>query len=204
MSQKSNLIIASLQQRADRFWQQTVIKILPAWLTPNHLSLIRLALAPLILALIFFGYYSLGLVLFILIVLTDSLDGALARYRRQITPLGLILDPLADKLLIIGALVMFLPLYPFPELIIYLALFELSVILIGLVWVKILKRSAVPANIWGKLKMICQSLATIVIFLWLICWNGWLLYLSAGLLWLALAFIILSALHPLQKSKSGV
>lgn len=201
MSQKSNNFFQQFQQSADRFWQKTVIRILPIWITPNHLSAGRLALVPLILILIFLGYYPLGLTLFALIALTDSLDGALARHRQQITPLGLILDPLADKLLIIGSLLVFLIYYPFPELIIYLAVFELTVIIVGYIWVNLWKRPAIPANLWGKLKMVCQSLATAIIFLWLICWCDWLLYLSAGLLWLALVFIILSALNPLRNKK---
>lgn len=199
MNQKSNSIIASIQQGVDKFWQKTIIRILPITVTPNALSWIRLSLVPVVLVSIFLGFYWLGLILFAIIALTDSLDGALARLRNQITPLGLILDPLADKLLIIGTWLFFLPLYPFPELIIYLTLFELIVIILGFIWIKILKQTAVPANLWGKLKMVCQSLGTVAIFFWLITWNDIILYVSSGLLWLALVFIILSAIRPLIK-----
>jgi CDP-diacylglycerol--glycerol-3-phosphate 3-phosphatidyltransferase len=151
--------------------------------------------------LIFLNRYQTGLALFILVVLTDSIDGALARTRGQITSLGLVLDPLADKLLIGGTLLIFMSRYPFPELIFYLILFELTVIITGYIWINILKRPAVPANIWGKIKMTCQSVATVFIFIWVIFHSIFWLYLSALLLILALLFTIMSALYPLTRKK---
>ncbi len=52
------------------------------------------------------GYRSAALLVFLLVALTDALDGFLARSRGEITRLGAILDPLADKLLLWSAIVM--------------------------------------------------------------------------------------------------
>lgn len=51
-------------------------------------------------------YRTLALAVFLLVALTDALDGYLARSRREITRLGKILDPIADKLLLLSALIM--------------------------------------------------------------------------------------------------
>ncbi len=75
---------------------------------PNALTVARIALTPPIAALPFIDRPATRLAAFILFVVagvTDYLDGRLARSRRDETDLGKILDPLADKLLLIGTLV---------------------------------------------------------------------------------------------------
>jgi CDP-diacylglycerol--glycerol-3-phosphate 3-phosphatidyltransferase len=75
---------------------------------PNALTIARIALTPPVAALPFIGNPSARLAAFVLFVVagvTDYLDGRLARSRGDETDLGKILDPLADKLLLIGTLV---------------------------------------------------------------------------------------------------
>jgi CDP-diacylglycerol--glycerol-3-phosphate 3-phosphatidyltransferase len=75
---------------------------------PNTLTVARIALTPPVAALPFIDRSSARLaafVLFVVAAVTDYLDGRLARSRRDETDLGKILDPLADKLLLIGTLV---------------------------------------------------------------------------------------------------
>src|SRR4051812_23984930 len=75
---------------------------------PNALTVGRIVATPLIAVLPFFNSATLRLVAFILFVLaavTDYIDGHLARSRKEETDLGRLLDPLADKLLLIGTLV---------------------------------------------------------------------------------------------------
>ncbi len=89
---------------------------LPSMLNlPNALSVIRIVLVPLLVVVMltpprswdWTGVHSdfLGALIFGLASLTDLLDGWLARRRRQITTVGEWLDPLADKLLVLGALI---------------------------------------------------------------------------------------------------
>jgi len=67
---------------------------------PNLVSLTRLLLSPLML----FLEFPQVIALFILLALTDALDGFLARRLKQETELGKVLDPLADKTLLVVAL----------------------------------------------------------------------------------------------------
>lgn len=71
---------------------------------PNALSLIRLALVPVFLVLIILGYDALALLTLVISSITDFLDGVLARSLNQITRLGQLLDPAADRLFIFAAL----------------------------------------------------------------------------------------------------
>jgi cardiolipin synthase (CMP-forming) len=67
---------------------------------PNLLTLMRICLAPFLVATILEGEYRLGFILFVAAGLTDALDGALARVLKQRSMLGHYLDPVADKLLL--------------------------------------------------------------------------------------------------------
>jgi len=67
----------------------------------NLITILRVLLAPTILAFMIFEYYSICLILFIFAGFTDYLDGYLARKYSAESDLGEILDPIADKVLII-------------------------------------------------------------------------------------------------------
>ena len=76
---------------------------------PNSLTVSRIFLVPLLVAVLLTGHFTerdlLGLVVFLIAAVTDYLDGYLARKRQQVTTLGKLLDPIADKLLISSAFV---------------------------------------------------------------------------------------------------
>ena len=77
--------------------------------TPNQLTVSRILAVPLLMVMVWLNEpWSnwAGLAIFSLAGLTDYVDGMLARHRGEITPLGRMLDPLADKMLVTGALVM--------------------------------------------------------------------------------------------------
>ena len=89
---------------------------------PNLLSIVRIGLIYPILNSVYVGEYLVGLVYFLAASLTDALDGFLARKMNWFTDLGKILDPIADKLLVIGTIFVlwannFIPLYVFTILI---------------------------------------------------------------------------------------
>jgi cardiolipin synthase (CMP-forming) len=75
------------------------------WTIPNVLTMLRLALVPVFLAFIVVGDYVSALIVLIVASLTDALDGFLARRLGQVTRLGQLLDPAADRLYIFAALV---------------------------------------------------------------------------------------------------
>ncbi len=72
----------------------------PLRTAPNLLTLLRICLAPFLVAAIFGNNYALGFGLFVAAGLTDALDGVLARTLKQRSMLGQYLDPVADKLLL--------------------------------------------------------------------------------------------------------
>ena len=72
----------------------------PLRTAPNLLTMLRICLAPFLVAAILEDRYALSLGLFIAAGLTDALDGTLARFLSQRTILGQYLDPVADKLLL--------------------------------------------------------------------------------------------------------
>jgi cardiolipin synthase len=72
---------------------------------PNVLSFIRLALVPVFLVLIIAGHDGLALIVLIFSSLSDLLDGVIARRFGQITRIGQLLDPAADRLFIFAALI---------------------------------------------------------------------------------------------------
>ena len=90
---------------------------------PNALTVARIAATPLIAVLPLANSWTLRLIAFILFALaaiTDYIDGYLARSRKQETDLGRLLDPLADKLLLVGTFVpmyMLAPKFPFMTLV---------------------------------------------------------------------------------------
>jgi len=69
----------------------------------NSLTILRILMAPAISILLVYKFWRLALAIFLLAGITDALDGFIARSRAQRTELGMILDPLADKLLLFAA-----------------------------------------------------------------------------------------------------
>ena len=133
---------------------------------PNKLTVLRILLVPLMIAalLIPFPHHILvaGLI-FGAASITDALDGKIARKRNLITAFGKFADPLADKILVIAAIICFLSMgYCDPVLPIVVLFREFAVTSVRLVAAA--KGNVVAANFWGKLKTVTQMIAIIAIF----------------------------------------
>ena len=72
---------------------------------PNSLTVLRILLVPVFVGLLLYDHYDLGLVVLLIAALTDVLDGLAARLTDQRTRLGEYLDPLADKLMLMSAII---------------------------------------------------------------------------------------------------
>ncbi len=72
---------------------------------PNLLTVFRMALIPVFVSLLFYQRFLLALAIFIVAGITDGLDGLLARRFHQQSPLGRILDPIADKMMLVTSFV---------------------------------------------------------------------------------------------------
>ncbi|CAB4970849.1 unannotated protein [freshwater metagenome] len=128
---------------------------------PNSLTIIRILALPFCAYALFKNggddstWRIIAWVLFFLVGMTDSLDGKIARSRNQITPLGIFLDPIADKAFIGTALIGLSILGDMPWWVtIFILAREILVTLLRLV---VIKRGVIPASKGGKIKTLTQN-----------------------------------------------
>ena len=138
---------------------------------PNKLTLLRVVLIPFFLFFMYVDipfHYAIALVIFGAASITDALDGKIARARNLVTNFGKFLDPLADKVLVIAALSVFVELKEvnmsaIPLIIITAREFMVS----GLRLLAANSGVVVAAGIWGKLKTAFTMVAVVAILFWL-------------------------------------
>ena len=119
------------------------------WTIPNVLTIIRIILIPVFVILFFRGEKIAALCVFCAASLTDMLDGYLARKLNQITDFGKLFDPLADKLMVLTAMVCQTFWGPLPLVaVIIVALKELVMVLGGIFMLS--KNVVVYSNYFGK------------------------------------------------------
>ena len=103
-------------------------------------------------------------IIFIIASITDKLDGTLARKWNQVTTFGKFLDPIADKMLVLAALTIFVEYRKIPSWIpIVILIREFMVSGYRLIAVE-KGGKVIPASIWGKIKTVTQMLAVICCF----------------------------------------
>ncbi len=133
---------------------------------PNKLTILRIILVPFMVAALLmpvsYNYLFAGLI-FGAASLTDYFDGKIARERNLITNFGKFADPIADKILVISALVCFLALEVCDPIILIIVLFREFVV----TSVRLSAASqgkVVAANMWGKVKTVTQIIAIVGVF----------------------------------------
>lgn len=138
----------------------------------NKLTIFRIILVPIMVIIPFLGIngevFNVPLTwiiidfIFILDSITDKLDGYIARSRNQITTFGKFLDPIADKILVLAAMIMLVESNRLPAWISIIVLFR-EFIVSGYRLVAVEKGGKViAASIWGKLKTVTQMLALVL------------------------------------------
>ena len=142
---------------------------------PNKLTLFRIILVPIMVIVSFFDIPGsfLGIsttmwimeLIFIIASITDKLDGYLARKNNQVTNFGKFLDPIADKILVVAAMILFVEMGRLPAWIPIIVIFrEFAVSGYRLIAVQN-SGKVIAANVWGKLKTVTQMIAVILMFL---------------------------------------
>jgi CDP-diacylglycerol--glycerol-3-phosphate 3-phosphatidyltransferase len=136
----------------------------------------------------------LGIGIFLIASLTDFLDGYLARRSGQITEFGIILDPIADKFLVISALILLVDmarLSAFVAIIIIVREFVVTALRV----VALSKKIVIPAETGGKLKTTAQM--TAIVLLLLPGGIGGIDFYDAGLIimYVALALALISGIR---------
>ncbi len=141
----------------------------------NKLTIFRIILVPIMVIIPFLGIQGniLGIpisylvidLIFIIASITDKLDGYIARSRNQVTTFGKFLDPLADKILVLTAMIMLVEMNKLPAWIPVIVLAR-EFIVSGYRLIAVEKGGKViAASVWGKLKTVTQMIAIILAFI---------------------------------------
>ena len=134
---------------------------------PNQLTVIRIILTPICLALFLSDmphHFLIGLIVFAIGSFTDFLDGKIARKKQIVTVFGQLADPVADKILTTAALLAFMQFGLCNIWIIMIVLLrEFTITSFRLVATA--QGIVIPANIYGKLKTISQMVFSLVIMI---------------------------------------
>jgi CDP-diacylglycerol--glycerol-3-phosphate 3-phosphatidyltransferase len=161
---------------------------------PNAITIARIFLVPFVVVVLLttrFSHWEFwGVTLFMVAALTDLLDGYIARRRKQVTTLGRLLDPIADKLLISSALISLVQLQLAPAWMVVIIIgreFAVS----GLRNIAATEGFTIEASPLGKGKMVLQVAAVIGLILGR-GRGGWILQTANALLWAVVFFAVLS------------
>lgn len=188
--------------------------------TPNKLTLLRICLVPVFLLFLMVDdiphNYLFALIIFVGASITDAIDGNLARKNNQITDFGKFLDPLADKVLVISALVSFCYFgFANPIAVIIIIAREFMVTSIRLV-VATSDGTVISANKAGKIKTVIQMVAIITILLmltlnvylpleeWLAQVNISIYFVANMLIWISAFVTLYSGMIYLIQNKSAI
>ena len=181
---------------------------------PNKLTVARVVLVPFFIFFLLTDIVPLSavwaLTVFALASITDALDGHIARSRNLVTNFGKFLDPLADKVLVISALVCFVEMRlagAVPVIIIIAREFMVS----GLRLVTAGEGVVVAAGIWGKLKTAFTMAAIVIILLFAVIfgkdpagYEQWTVITEQVLIWISTVLTIISGAVYLNGYKSYI
>ncbi|MGA8143109.1 MAG: CDP-diacylglycerol--glycerol-3-phosphate 3-phosphatidyltransferase [Candidatus Acidiferrales bacterium] len=174
---------------------------------PNSLTVLRIFFVPLLVVVLLtrqpnFDFWGLpihfevwGVLILLVAAATDVMDGYIARKRREITTLGILLDPIADKLLISAAFISLVQMGLVPAWMVVIIIGR-EFIVVGLREIASVEGLVIPASPLGKLKMILQVLAGCAVIL--TAKHPALKSLGTVLLWLVVLFAVGSAIHYFQ------
>jgi CDP-diacylglycerol--glycerol-3-phosphate 3-phosphatidyltransferase len=161
---------------------------------PNVLTILRIFCIPVLVVVLltqFEGKEIVAVIIFLLAALTDTLDGILARKREQVTVLGQILDPVADKLLIASAFICLVELGAVPAWMVVIILGR-EIAVTGFRAIASSKGIYIASSRLGKFKMISEAVAICLLILgkeYLGRYN----FLSQIALWVVIAIATISA-----------
>ncbi len=175
---------------------------------PNTLTLLRIFFVPLLVAALVqekvvlrlgdlaITNHWLALAIFLVAAATDLLDGYLARKWGQVTTIGTLLDPIADKLLISAALISLVQIRAVPAWMVILIIgreFAIS----GLRSIAASEGYIIKASDLGKTKMVSQVVAIALVLLALR--HPWLGTVAMFTMWMVVVFALLSAFSYFRK-----
>jgi CDP-diacylglycerol--glycerol-3-phosphate 3-phosphatidyltransferase len=152
----------NFQLKLDKLIDKVFLWAFPSCIKPNHLTYFRIATIPFIFWLMYIDKYALALILFVLSASTDFLDGSMARRRNQVTDLGKIIDPIADKMLIAVLLYSIGFQYLIVKIFLIFITLEIIVVFIGALLSYKFGRP-IGANVYGKINIGSYSLCRFIL-----------------------------------------
>jgi CDP-diacylglycerol---glycerol-3-phosphate 3-phosphatidyltransferase len=174
---------------------------------PNSLTVLRIFFVPLLVVVLLtrqpnFDFWGMpvhfevwGVLILLMAAATDVMDGYIARKRREITTLGILLDPIADKLLISAAFISLVQMGLVPAWMVVIIIGR-EFIVMGLREIASVEGLVIPASAIGKTKMVLQVLAGCAVIL--TAKHASLKPLGTVLLWLVVVSAVISAAHYFQ------
>lgn len=133
----------------------------------NKITIFRVFMIPVFLVCALGNFPNsqyIAALVFVIATSTDALDGYIARKRNEITDFGKFMDPLADKLLVMAALIVLVEKGKIHSLIAIIILTR-EFIITGLRTLAAAKGVVIAASWWGKLKTVTQMIALILIMI---------------------------------------
>jgi len=174
---------------------------------PNGLTILRIFFVPLLVVVLltrqpnwdFWGlpihFEVWGVLILIVAASTDAMDGYIARKRGEVTTLGILLDPIADKLLISAAFISLVQMGLVPAWMVVIIIGR-EFIVVGLREIASVEGLLIPASALGKTKMILQVVAGCAVIL--TAKYPALKSLGTTLMWLVVFSAVVSAVHYFQ------
>jgi CDP-diacylglycerol--glycerol-3-phosphate 3-phosphatidyltransferase len=166
---------------------------------PNALTLSRIFLTPFLVVILLTkidGKEIYGVGIFVIAALTDYFDGYFARKRNQVTAIGKLLDPIADKLLVSSAFISLVELNLAPSWMVVIIVgreFAVS----GIRSIAAAQGYVMPANMLGKLKTVCQICTIVVLIVADTYIEPWERF-GRFLLWVTVGISLVSAVNYLM------
>lgn len=158
---------------------------------PNKLTMLRIILVPVFVVLFKLDCFYAALIVFVAASLTDMLDGKIARARNLITNFGKLMDPLADKVLVMSAMLCFVGTGLAPEWVVIVILAR-EFLVTSLRLIAAGEGRVIAADMFGKCKTVAQMAWIVCGLLSIAAGLGAFAVLTQVLMWLSAALALLS------------
>lgn len=169
---------------------------------PNKLTIGRIIAIPIFIVVFLMGYRYAAAVIFILAAFTDMLDGKIARKYNLVTNFGKLMDPLADKLLVMSALICMVELGDVAGWMVVVILGR-EFIITGMRQVAAAQGIVIAAGTTGKIKTVTQMIAIPLLILdnWPFAMLSFELPMDIVFLWIALIMTVISGAEYIVKNR---
>ena len=167
----------------------------------NKITMFRIFLLPIFVLSYYYDQSGISsLLIFLLGSFSDFLDGYVARKYNMITDFGKFIDPIADKILVLSAFIMFIDRGFVEPWVVIVVLFR-ELLISGFRMLAAKKNISIAADIFGKLKTTTQFFSVIFFFLTIILINRNMYIIGKVLLYISVALTILSMINYLYKNR---